>query len=69
MKIADNRKLPPAPIKGKFMEFKCHICKFESDDEDDFIYCDQCNHPVCEEHIRFIQHQGYEESICDNCHE
>lgn len=48
-------------------EFKCHICEFTSDDEDDFIYCDKCFYPFCEDHIGYIEHQGFSESICHNC--
>lgn len=56
-------------MKGKknWDWFECHICKRQSYDEDDFIYCDECNKSTCYSHIKFIQHQGYEESLCDKC--
>lgn len=56
-------------MKGKknWDWFECHICKFKSEDEEDFIYCDECNKPTCEKCIRHIEHQGYSESICINC--
>ena len=47
--------------------FKCENCGYKNTDEDAFVYCDDCGHPICYKCIHFIEHQGYDESICKKC--
>jgi hypothetical protein len=51
------------------MDFHCHIyfCDFSTTDEDEIVYCAECGGATCNEHIATIQHQGYEEFLCDEC--
>jgi len=49
------------------MEFKCWECNFETDDEDLIIYCEDCDHTMCEQHTNTIYHQGFDESLCSEC--
>lgn len=48
-------------------EFKCTLCDFETDDEDEIIYCCQCSRPMCENCVKAIEHQGFQELICIDC--
>jgi len=50
------------------MEFKCWECNFETDDEDLIIYCEDCDHTMCEQHTNTIYHQGFDESLWDCDH-
>ena len=49
------------------MILKCNLCDYQDPDEEAFVYCDICNYAICGGHINFVQHQYYEESICDKC--
>ena len=49
------------------MEFKCWECSFETDDEDLIVYCDDCDHTMCEIHTHTIYHQGFDEVLCSKC--
>ncbi len=47
-------------------EFKCWECSFETDDEDEIIYCD-CGFTMCLKHTHTIEYQGFDESLCSKC--
>ena len=47
--------------------FKCWECDFETDDEDQIIYCDDCSHTMCSEHVYTVEYQGFDESLCSVC--
>jgi len=45
---------------------KCSGCG-NNFDEDDIVYCDECSDPVCDECVRFVYHQGFDEVFCKKC--
>lgn len=50
------------------MEFKCDFCDFETDDEDQILYCD-CGRTTCMKHYHTIYHQGFDDEMCPVCYQ
>jgi len=58
-------------MKGKkdWDWFECFMCGKTTYNEDEMIYCDTCGNSFCDEHIVYIEHQGFDEAICNECKE
>jgi len=48
------------------MEFGCDFCDFETDNEDEIVYCD-CGKTICENHTHTKEYQGFQDAFCPDC--